>query len=242
MKSLSKLFRYGPGPSSSHTIAPAIAARAFRQLADAAGVDRVRVTLYGSLALTGKGHNTDRALIEACSPLPVEVIFDEKTRAVHPLSLCFEGFVGPTMVLARHYASLGGGEVTSVDDESVCEKDIYPYRNLDEIKSFMVTHHLATLKQFALLYEEADIDAYLLDVLKRMFAAVERGLKADEYLPSNNNPRLRWKRCAKAIAAASENIVDPDAKREILVSAYAYAAAENSASGAEVVTAPSCGS
>jgi L-serine dehydratase len=71
MKSLSKLFRYGPGPSSSHTIAPAIAARAFRTLAEKAGVDRIRVTLYGSLALTGQGHKTDLAVAEACAPYPV---------------------------------------------------------------------------------------------------------------------------------------------------------------------------
>jgi len=242
MKSLSKLFRYGPGPSSSHTIAPAIAARAFKELAEKQTVDRVRVTLYGSLALTGQGHKTDLAVIEGCAPYPVEVVFEASTRVVHPLSLCFEAFRSGEMVLARHYASLGGGEVTSIDDESVCEKDIYPYRSLEEIKAYMAKNKIATMKDFCLLYEDPSIDAYLLDALKRMFAAIERGLQNEEYLPANDNPRLHWKRCAKGIAKAAEKINDPDAKREMLMSAYAFAGAENSASGAEVVTAPTCGS
>jgi L-serine dehydratase len=146
------------------------------------------VTLYGSLALTGQGHKTDLAVAEACAPYPVQVVFDAKTRVVHPLSLCFEAFQGPEMVLARHYASLGGGEVTSTDDESVCEKDIYPYRNLEEIKAFMAEHKIATMKEFCLRYEDPSIDDYLLDSLKRMFAAIERGLHSEDYLPANDNP------------------------------------------------------
>lgn len=242
MKSLSKLFRYGPGPSSSHTIAPAIAARSFRSLLKDSSISRIQVVLYGSLALTGHGHKTDLAIINALEPYPCEVIFDTKTRVVHPLSLCFEAFKGEDLVLARHYASLGGGEVTSSDDESVCEKDIYPYRNLEDIKAFMAANCIPSMKEFCLLYEDPSISDYLLDALKRMFQAVERGLSKDDYLPANANPRLHWKRCAKGIYHSAEQIQDPDAKREILISAFAYAAAENSAAGEEVVTAPTCGS
>lgn len=61
------LFKIGIGPSSSHTVGPMRAARAFvRQLAEhagSAGIDRVRVDLFGSLAATGIGHATDRAVI-----------------------------------------------------------------------------------------------------------------------------------------------------------------------------------
>lgn len=65
--SIFDLFKIGVGPSSSHTMGPMSAAAAFvRGLADAYGLDhvsRIRTTLYGSLALTGKGHATDRAVI-----------------------------------------------------------------------------------------------------------------------------------------------------------------------------------
>ncbi|MDN6297510.1 MAG: L-serine ammonia-lyase [Halomonas sp.] len=57
------LFRIGIGPSSSHTVGPMRAAREFALGLNDPGIDRVRVTLRGSLAATGVGHGTDRAVI-----------------------------------------------------------------------------------------------------------------------------------------------------------------------------------
>ena len=61
------MFSVGVGPSSSHTVGPMLAAQRFsKALADGhllARVTRVHVTLYGSLALTGLGHGTDRAAV-----------------------------------------------------------------------------------------------------------------------------------------------------------------------------------
>ncbi len=54
------LFRIGVGPSSSHTVGPMVAAAG---LDPAAPPDRIVVELFGSLALTGKGHATDGAVI-----------------------------------------------------------------------------------------------------------------------------------------------------------------------------------
>jgi L-serine dehydratase len=242
MKSLEKLFRYGPGPSSSHTIAPAIAARSFKHLLDPLSVDSVTVTLYGSLALTGIGHGTDHSVQSSLLPYASTVIFDTQTRVHHPLSLSFEAFKDGKSVLCKHYASLGGGEITSEDDLSVIEKDIYPFRNLEEIKEKMAAECIPDLKTFCLLYESPSIDAYLSDALKRMFACIEKGLTQSDYIPANDNPRLHWKRCAKGIYETALKIPDGDAKREMLLSAYAYAVSESSASGEEVVTAPTCGS
>src|SRR5580692_11529709 len=56
------LFKIGIGPSSSHTVGPMRAAREFIGLAGN-GIARIRAELYGSLALTGKGHATDRAVL-----------------------------------------------------------------------------------------------------------------------------------------------------------------------------------
>lgn len=62
--SLFDLFKIGIGPSSSHTVGPMKAARRFANLLnDYPTIDRVRVELYGSLALTGRGHGTDRAIL-----------------------------------------------------------------------------------------------------------------------------------------------------------------------------------
>ena len=65
--SIFELFKIGIGPSSSHTVGPMKAARLFLKNAvegqhfDAASA--VMVELYGSLALTGVGHGTDKAII-----------------------------------------------------------------------------------------------------------------------------------------------------------------------------------
>ena len=70
MESIRELFRIGHGPSSSHTIGPTRAAERFLQ--DHPGLTNVRVTLYGSLAATGKGHLTDVAILNTFKPIPVE--------------------------------------------------------------------------------------------------------------------------------------------------------------------------
>lgn len=65
MISILEMFKIGIGPSSSHTVGPMRAAAAFADSVRDSGllqqVGRVRVTLYGSLSLTGFGHGTDRA-------------------------------------------------------------------------------------------------------------------------------------------------------------------------------------
>ena len=58
------LFKIGVGPSSSHTVGPMLAARRFLlECADLSKVSQVQVALYGSLALTGIGHATDKAIL-----------------------------------------------------------------------------------------------------------------------------------------------------------------------------------
>lgn len=83
------IFKIGIGPSSSHTVGPMKAARAFTvQLAESgAAVDRIQVTLHGSLAYTGKGHGTDSAIIlglMGCEPETLDPdAVDDMLRAVH---------------------------------------------------------------------------------------------------------------------------------------------------------------
>ena len=64
--SVFELFKIGIGPSSSHTVGPMVAARRFLAMAAAASLPdtgRLSVSLHGSLAFTGKGHGTDRAVV-----------------------------------------------------------------------------------------------------------------------------------------------------------------------------------
>src|SRR5688500_17716320 len=91
MESLRELYRTGPGPSSSHTMGPQRAALKFRARHPQAA--RFVVTLYGSLAATGRGHLTDVALLKAFEPLPCELIWKPDIYLpFHPNALEFEAF------------------------------------------------------------------------------------------------------------------------------------------------------
>ena len=77
MSSIRELYRIGRGPSSSHTMGPERACLQMKKKYPEA--DGYRVTLYGSLAMTGAGHGTDRVIRETLSPMTGDVVFDRKT-------------------------------------------------------------------------------------------------------------------------------------------------------------------
>lgn len=84
--SLFDLYKIGVGPSSSHTMGPMRAACRFARGLESSGVlkrvARVEVELYGSLALTGRGHATDRAVLlglSGCEPATVDPAAMEST-------------------------------------------------------------------------------------------------------------------------------------------------------------------
>lgn len=78
VSSVFELFKIGIGPSSSHTMGPMIAAADFIAALNKKQVSRIVVTLFGSLALTGRGHATDRAILLGLSgEKPDEVNVDE---------------------------------------------------------------------------------------------------------------------------------------------------------------------
>ncbi|MBQ6737552.1 MAG: L-serine ammonia-lyase, partial [Synergistaceae bacterium] len=60
MRSIKSVYKIGNGPSSSHTVAPYRAAQVFKAMYPDA--DFYQVTLYGSLAFTGEGHGTGKAI------------------------------------------------------------------------------------------------------------------------------------------------------------------------------------
>lgn len=241
MKSLLRLFRYGPGPSSSHTIAPSLAAKSFlRQIKTLDG--EIIVTLHGSLALTGVGHGTEKAMRDEFgarkSTFVRDLAEDPKRPNAFEVSLVKE----EKTVLTKHYASVGGGELISEDDLSVNEKDVYPFHNLSEIIDYMNMNGLSSAKEFCHDFEKPDIDSKLMALLLQMFSSVTEGLKKEGLIPANRNPRLQLSRSAHAIYEKALTITDPAEKREMLISAYAYAVAESNACAEKVVTAPTCGS
>ncbi|MDY2913405.1 MAG: L-serine ammonia-lyase, iron-sulfur-dependent, subunit alpha [Candidatus Enteromonas sp.] len=242
MKSLRHLFRIGPGPSSSHTIGPFRAAFAFKERIAGIPVSKIRVTFYGSLALTGIGHSSNSAIRSGLNGYEIEEVFDIKTTPPHPLTMDFEAFHQDQIVKKCRYFSLGGGEISSNDDPEVNEKDVYPFQTFEEIKALMQEKGYSSIKELCLAYEDPSIDEYLMSVLKEMLRCVENGLKKSGPIPSNSNPRLALCRSAKSVYEAAERMGHHEGKKEILMTAYAYAVAESNACGERIVTAPTCGS
>ncbi len=79
------IFKIGIGPSSSHTMGPMNAARSFVELLAARGLlertQQVSAQLYGSLALTGRGHCTDRAILLGLEGMSPDTIDSAQRRA-----------------------------------------------------------------------------------------------------------------------------------------------------------------
>ena len=73
MDSLKELFKIGNGPSSSHTIGPERAAKKFKERTP--NTEKYVVELYGSLALTGKGHLTDWIITETLKPAETKIVW-----------------------------------------------------------------------------------------------------------------------------------------------------------------------
>ena len=91
MKSLKELFRIGKGPSSSHTMGPQKAAQMF--IEKYPNAKSFEVTLYGSLAATGKGHMTDVAIEDVLNTVaPVTIVWKPSVfLPFHPNGMSFRG-------------------------------------------------------------------------------------------------------------------------------------------------------
>lgn len=226
MKSLRYLYRIGKGPSSSHTIAPERAAKLF--LAEHPNASAYKVTLYGSLALTGEGHGTDRVIR---SVLPnVEIAFDTETATPHPNTMDFEAD-GEKL---RIY-SVGGGAIL-VEGRPSEEKDIYPHTKFEDVKSYCEEKEI-TLDEYVVEVEGEEILTYLEEVWTTMRAAIDQGLKAVGILPGG----LGVERKAKILYKQRHIDESPETKENRLVCSYAFAVGEQNASAETIVTAPTCG-
>lgn len=181
MESLTKLFQIGNGPSSSHTMGPQRAARIFAEQYPAP--DSYRVTLYGSLAATGKGHLTDRAILGVLEPIaPVELLWEPTVfLEFHPNGMKFEALKNGETVGSRIIYSVGGGALS--DGVNAPEpKHIYPLRTIAEIENLFEKEGI-TYWEYVERCEGKEIWDFLGEVWDAMRNAVERGLRNEGVLP-----------------------------------------------------------
>ena len=237
---------------------PQRAARIFARLHPRA--ERFKVTLYGSLAATGKGHMTDVAIKEVLEPIaPVTIEWrSDVFLPFHPNGMKFEyepcsdaGEAEKAAPRAWLVYSVGGGALSEGDaakhPELVGEKtlseglvqespDIYDLTHLTDIQYWCDKHGCAYW-EYVKQCEDDGLSDYLLEVWHSMQRSVEAGLNHEGRLPGPLN--LQRKAATYYVKAQGYKA---NLQSRGLVYAYALAVSEENASGGTIVTAPTCGS
>ncbi|MBQ8240916.1 MAG: L-serine ammonia-lyase, iron-sulfur-dependent, subunit alpha [Bacteroides sp.] len=237
MKSLKELYRIGIGPSSSHTMGPRNAAEQF--LAKHPDAKSFEVTLYGSLAATGKGHMTDLAIIDTLQPhAPLDLKWEpEIFLPFHPNGMLFKSKDENGNVTDEWTVfSVGGGALAEEGSNSIASPDIYEMNKMSEILGWCERTG-RSYWEYVQQCEESDIWDYLNEVWKTMRAAVERGLDQEGVLPGPLNLRRKASTYYIKAKGFKDNL-----RSRGLVFSYALAVSEENASGGKIVTAPTCGS
>lgn len=235
MKSLKNLYRIGRGPSSSHTMGPERACQYLKvKYPDAIFAD---VTLYGSLAFTGKGHLTDKVIIDTLSPIECNIVFDYKTRVDFPNTFDITFHFKDKEDVSKRILSLGGGAISISDEPDELDKDVYPQANFEEIAAFCKENHM-DLADYVEHYEGKEIWKYLQQIWDVMCDSINRGLHSSGELPG----KLHVQRRASSFLTPSHLKESSFSRSNRLISAYAFAVNEENASGGIIVTAPTCGS
>lgn len=236
MKSLRKLFRIGKGPSSSHTIAPERACRHFQALSPEA--DAFKVVLYGSLALTGVGHGTDRVIRETFAPKFTEIIFDKKTvKLPHPNTMDLFAYKDNKQINYMRIYSVGGGSYRIEGEEPKTDDDLYPLNTFSDIRNYCEKNEIR-LYDYVRQCEGDTIFDYLAEVWEVMKNSIKEGLSSSGILPGG----LGVERKARKLYRQRHIDETPETRENRIVCAYAFAVGEQNASGGTIVTAPTCGS
>ena len=235
MKSVKSIYKIGVGPSSSHTMGPVFAAEEFQRRYPEA--EEVEITLFGSLAKTGRGHGTDRALEKAFS-VPCHIVFDTDGEGLsHPNTMELRGFRGGREIGFLRVFSIGGGEIRIEGDGAAsAPREVYAESRFSEIADLCKSRNIR-LSDYVFEHEDGDLPAFLLSVWHTMCDAIREGLTHTGILPGG----LEVKRKAQQLHSQRHIDESPQTKENRLVCSYAFAVSEQNADGGVIVTAPTCG-
>ena len=238
MHSIKTLYKVGNGPSSSHTIGPKVASQFI--IDKYKDCDYVKVTLFGSLAFTGKGHLTDYIIEKTFNEnnIKVDICFNYEILDLEfPNTMHFEIYKNNTILGEETIFSIGGGLIKVKDFENVEEKEVYPHKTILQIKEFCSQNNLSFV-DYVLHFEDSSIVEFSEHIYQVMTRSVKSGLSKTGVLPG----KLMVERKANTIFNNIKPNETESMKEKRLVSSYAFACSEENASGGEIVTAPTCGS
>ena len=239
MKSIKELFRIGHGPSSSHTMGPRRAAEMFADRHKDA--KRFSVTLFGSLAATGRGHLTDIAILEVLNAVaPTEIVWrPDVTLDFHPNGMEFNAYADSDQPTESWRVFSVGGGALKEDKPSEADwqpKDVYELSKMTDILKWCAETG-KSFWEYVDDFDDPDVWDYLADVWTTMKNAIHNGHENEGVLPGV----LHLRRKATTYYYRSSGS-KPSLQSRGLVFAYALAVSEENAAGGIIVTAPTCGS
>lgn len=234
MKSIKDIYKIGKGPSSSHTMGPAKAMGIF--VSENGDADSYEVILYGSLADTGKGHGTDKAL-ELMTDKPVKIEFNTVDRDLpHENTMDIFAIKNGERVGKMRVMSVGGGDIEIEGREDSHESDIYPETTFSEIAALCKKEGIR-LSDYVVMREGEGIYDFLYTVWETMKNAIHDGLTTSGILPGG----LEVERKAQYLYNQRHIDESPVTRENRIVCSYAYAVSEQNADNGTIVTAPTCG-
>lgn len=235
MESVSELYKIGRGPSSSHTIGPQRACLYFKEQYPTA--DSYEVTLYGSLAKTGRGHGTDTVIEKTFAPKPCKIIFDvTETELPHPNTMLLTALEKGERTGSIRVFSVGGGSIQIEGKNKEAAAVIYPHSRFQDIAAYCKENSIE-LWEYVLENEDASFEEYMHTVWETMKASIKRGLKDEGVLPGG----LELHKKAKTLYGSQHIDETAETRQTRMVCSYAFAVSEQNASGETIVTAPTCG-
>ena len=236
MKSIRDIYKIGKGPSSSHTMGPERAAILFKE--QNSNADRFVVKLYGSLNKTGVGHGTDRVIRDVLAPTPTEIIFStEELPDSHPNTMDFEAYRGEELVNSQRYESIGGGDIRYAGGGVQTAPEVYRENTFAEVLDYCKWNYIGRFSDYVEKFEGPEIWDFLADVWQTMKNAIDQGVHTEGTLPGGLNVQRR----AKVLYDNAPPKEKPQMRECRMISAYAFAVAEQNADNGTVVTAPTCG-
>lgn len=212
-------------------------AAAERALREAPEADRFEVTLYGSLAKTGRGHRTDYAILKTIGEENCKIKFDmDSPTDYHPNTMDIVGYSGGDEIYRKRFYSVGGGEIIAEGEAEAEHEDIYPLNSFTEICQYCDENEIR-LWQYVEMIEGAEIWDYLSEVWSVMQDAVKRGVSTEGVLHGG----LGISRKARYLFRHSSVDESEETRTNRMICAFAYAVSEENAAGGRIVTAPTCG-
>ena len=227
MQSLKELYKIGRGPSSSHTMGPERACKAMLRRYPTA--NRFEVTLYGSLAMTGKGHLTDEVILSTLSPISTEVFFvNEYLKDKHPNTMLFRVYEDNKLLNEQYIYSVGGGTIEFDGEPPYVAGDVYKLHTYTDIAKYCMQNKMR-IPDYVEACEGEQIWQYLSDIWEQMKQTINDGLTVTGILAGGLSTQR------KANYLYNQRHIDESAqtKENRMVCSYA--------SGGMIVTAPTCG-